>query len=120
MDEYGDVSGIITLHDLIEAIVGDLPDEDNIDEKSFRKMEDGSFEIDGKTPIFEINQYFQKEIIEDSIDNYATLAGFIIYLTKTLPEEGELVVYDDFTFEIVSVVGLKIDKVLMRKAPLLS
>ncbi len=115
IDEYGDVIGIITLHDLIEAIVGDLPDEDNIDEKSFTKLENGSYEIDGKTPIFEINQYFQKEIIEDSIDNYATLAGFIIYLTKTLPKVGEEVVYDDFIFRISAIDGLKIDKVVMQK-----
>jgi putative hemolysin len=113
IDEYGDVLGIITLHDLIEAIVGDLPDEDESDEKYIIENIDGSYEIDGRTLIYEINQYFQKEIIEDSIENYTTLAGFILYILKALPNEGDIVTYYDFTFKVIEVDGLKIDKVLM-------
>ena len=63
IDEYGGVVGILTLHDLIEAIVGDLPEEDEVDELSIFQRTDGSYLIDGKTLIFELNQFFQKEII---------------------------------------------------------
>src|SRR5690606_28082570 len=59
VDEYGSVKGIITLHDLIEAIVGDLPDEDETEEPHIFKRQDGSYLLEGKTLIYEINQYFQ-------------------------------------------------------------
>ena len=78
IDEYGSVVGIITLHDLIEAIVGDLPDEDEMDELDIIQRTDGSYLINGKTLIYELNQYFQREVIEDNISKYTTIAGFVL------------------------------------------
>jgi putative hemolysin len=111
IDEYGDVLGIITLHDLIEAIVGDLPDENESIDKSIIFKEEGYYIIDGKTPIFEINQFFQKEIIEDSIENYTTLAGFILFHLKSLPSQDDVVLYEHFTFKVIEIEGTKIEKV---------
>lgn len=113
VDEYGSVRGIITLHDLIEAIVGDLPDEDETDEMNIIRREDGSYLLNGKTTIFEINQYFSKEMIEDKIGNYSTVSGFMIDHLKTMPHTGDVVIYDNLKFEIMDMDGVRIDKVLM-------
>jgi putative hemolysin len=113
VDEYGSVRGIITLHDLIEAIVGDLPDEDETDEMNIIRREDGSYLLNGKTTIFEINQYFSKEMIEDNIGNYSTISGFMIDHLKTMPHAGDIVIYDNLKFEIMDMDGVRIDKVLM-------
>ena len=113
IDEYGGVAGIITLHDLIEAIVGDLPDEDESDEKDIIVREDGSWLINGKTLVYELNQYFQKEIIEDNISQYTTVAGFILEHLKAVPKSGDRVPYGHYSFEVMDIDGLRIDKVLM-------
>lgn len=115
IDEYGGVVGIITLHDLIEAIVGDLPEEDEIDELDITKREDGSYLINGKTLIFELNQYFQKEIIEDNISQYTTVAGFMLEHLKSIPIAGNNFEYENYYFEIMDVDGLRIDKILMKQ-----
>ncbi|MEN9997135.1 MAG: hypothetical protein RI922_125 [Bacteroidota bacterium] len=115
IDEYGGVVGIITLHDLIEAIVGDLPDEDEIDELDITKRDDGSYLINGKTLIFELNQYFQKEIIEDNISQYTTVAGFMLEHLKSIPVAGNNFEYENYYFEIMDVDGLRIDKILMKQ-----
>jgi putative hemolysin len=114
IDEYGGVVGIITLHDLIEAIVGDLPEEDEIDTLDIVLRTDGSYLINGKTLIFELNQYFQREIIEDNISLYTTVAGFMLDHLKSIPLAGNSVDYGNYYFEIVDIDGLRIDKILMR------
>jgi putative hemolysin len=116
VDEFGATKGIITLHDLTEAIVGDLPDEDEKDELNIIKRDDNSYLIDGKTLIFELNQYFQKEIIEDNISQYTTISGFIISKLQSMPNTSDKVSYENYEFEIIDMDGVRIDKVLMTKA----
>jgi putative hemolysin len=116
VDEFGATKGIITLHDLTEAIVGDLPDEDEKDELNIIKRDDNSYLIDGKTLIFELNQYFQKEIIEDNISQYTTISGFIISKLQSMPNTSDKVNYENYEFEIIDMDGVRIDKVLMTKA----
>jgi putative hemolysin len=114
IDEFGGVIGIITLHDLIEAIVGDLPDEDESDGEDIIQRTDGSYLINGKTLIFELNQFFQREIIEDNIAQYTTLAGFILNHIQRIPQPGDHFEMGSYYFEIVDIDGLRIDKVLFR------
>jgi putative hemolysin len=113
LDEYGGFIGIITLHDLVEGIIGELPEED--DEASVRivSRQDNTFLIDGKTPLFELNKYFQKEIIEQNHQHYTTVAGFILDKLKALPKVGDKIVFENTTFEVVDIDGRRIDKVLM-------
>ncbi len=113
VDEYGSVRGIVTLHDLIEGIVGDLPDDDETEDEYIVKREDGSYLINGRTPIYELNQFFLKEIIEDKIAVYSTLSGFMIHHLKAMPHAGDVVKYDNFEFEIMDMDGVRIDQVLM-------
>jgi putative hemolysin len=109
------VIGIVTLHDLIEAIVGDLPDEDEIDTQDIVQRTDGSYLINGKTLIFELNQFFQREVIEDQVSLYTTVAGFMLEQLKDIPKAGDALEYGTYYFEIMDIDGLRIDKVLMKQ-----
>lgn len=113
VDEFGSVKGIITLHDLIEAIVGNLPDEDEIDEQHIVKREDGTYLINGRTPVFELNQYFSLQVIHENIHNYSTVAGFMMDHLKTIPHAGDFIEVEGYRFEIVDMDGVRIDKLLM-------
>jgi putative hemolysin len=117
VDEFGSVHGIITLHDLIEAIVGDLPDEDEIDEQHIVLREDGTYLINGRTPVFELNQYFSLPVIQENINHYSTVAGFMMDHLKAIPHAGDFVVVEGYRFEIVDMDGVRIDKVLMSATP---
>ena len=114
IDEYGGLLGIITLHDLIEAIVGDLPDEEDDDAEKIIEREDGTFLIDGRTPLYEFNKYFNKEIIEFNHSQYTTLAGFMMDQLQTMPKSGDSFVYDNYKFEVMDVDGRRIDKILLE------
>lgn len=115
VDEFGSVRGIITLHDLIEAIVGDLPDEDETEESHIIKRDDGSYLLNGRTLIYELNHYFEKEIIENKSNHYVTVSGFLMDHLKSMPRAGDRVNYKNFRFEIMDMDGVRIDKVLMAQ-----
>lgn len=114
IDEYGGLLGIITLHDLIEAIVGDLPDEEDDEDEKIVERDNGTFLIDGRTPLFEFNKYFSKEIIELNHSQYTTIAGFMMDQLKAMPKAGDSFFYDNYKFEIMDIDGRRIDKVLLE------
>lgn len=111
VDEYGGIEGVITLHDLFEAILGDLPEED--EENNIFKRDDGSFLINGKTAIIEINQYFGYELIEKEPSRYTTISGFVLDELKHVPVTGEKMIVGKLRIEIVDMDGLRIDKLLV-------
>jgi len=111
VDEYGGIEGVITLYDLFEAIVGDLPEED--EEINILKREDGSYLINGKTTIIEINQYFNRDIIEKDHARYTTISGFILDKLRTIPQTGQRINVEDLQIEVVDMDGLRIDKLLL-------
>ena len=115
VDEFGSFRGIITLHDLIEAIVGDLPDEDETDVPLIAHRYDGSYLIDGRTLIFELNQFFQREVVVSNPSLYTTISGFILSQLQELPKEGDIINALGVRFEIVDMDGVRIDKILMKE-----
>lgn len=114
VDEYGTFQGIITLQDLIEGIVGDMPESDE-EETEIVQREDGSYLVNGNIGIRDLNSFFDDTIIELDDDEYVTLAGFIIYHMEYIPEVAEKFNYNGFSFEIVDKDANRIDKVLMEK-----
>lgn len=114
IDEYGAMKGMVTLHDLTEAIMGDLPDEDETDEPAVILRDDKSFLVNGQLLVYELNQYFRKEVIPDAPTQYTTIAGFLIQQLQRLPEEGEKVVVAHTEYEVIDLDGTKIDKVILR------
>lgn len=114
VDEYGSFQGIITIQDMIEGIVGDMPENEE-EEKEIVQRTDGSYLVNGNISIRDLNYYFDDVIIELNDDEYVTLAGFIIYHMEYIPEVAEKLNYNNFTFEIVDKDANRIDKVLMVK-----
>ncbi len=113
LDEYGGFIGVITLHDLVEGIIGELPEEDDEASERIVARPDDTFLVDGKTPLFELNKYFKKEILEQNHHQYTTVAGFILDRLKAIPKVGDTVEFENTMFEVVDIDGRRIDKVLM-------
>jgi putative hemolysin len=117
IDEFGGTEGIITLHDLMEVIIGDLPDEDEETGGNIVMSSEGQYLVNGRTLIYEINQYFQDDVIEDNSAEYTTLSGFILSTLGHLPKTGEKFLSESgFEFQVVDMDGVRIDKVMMRKS----
>jgi putative hemolysin len=112
IDEYGSFMGVITLHDLIEGIVGDLPEEEEDRHEIIVKRSDETFLIDGRATIFEINNFFGEEILEPN-PHYSTVAGYVIDQMKTMPEVGDQFENDFFFIEVIDLDGRRIDKILL-------
>jgi len=113
VDEYGGFLGIITLHDLIEGIVGELPDEEEKDvHDKIVLRDDETYLIDGRTTIFELNNYFGEEILETN-PHFSTIAGYVIDYLKTMPDAGDKFENDIFIVEVIDLDGRRIDKVLL-------
>jgi len=113
VDEYGDVEGLVTLYDILEAIVGDLPPEELEESKVFKRG-DGSYLIDGSINIEEFKSIFKiKELPDEDTSNYQTLAGFIMTYLGEIPETAYKFRWNDLQFEIMDLDGFHIDKVMV-------
>lgn len=112
VNEYGVTEGLITLHDLIENIIGEFPEIDNNEEVQIIKRDDGSLLVDGELKSDELKKLLNLEKLPYE-SGYATLAGFIIYTIHTIPKPGDNFIYKDIKFEIVDMDGNRIDKVLI-------
>jgi len=114
VDEYGSVEGLITLNDILEGIVGDIPGIDEMDEPNAIKRKDGSWLIDSGYSIDRFKELFEIEDLDEE-GNFATLAGFILSYLNKIPETGEEFSWKNFDFEILDMDGHHIDKVLVMK-----
>jgi len=114
VDEYGSIEGIITLHDILEAIVGDLPDADELHEPDIVKREDGSLLVNGSMEVYDLNRELKQEVFPMDADNYVTLAGFVSYTLGKLPAAGDKLQVSGFEFEIVDMDGFRVDKVILK------
>jgi len=114
VDEYGDVEGVVTVADVLEAVVGDMPERRLGEEPAIVRRQDGSMLMDGLLAIDEVKLALGLESLPEET-GYHTLAGFILAQLGRVPEEGQTVVYDGWRFEVVDMDGRRIDKVLVRR-----
>ncbi len=115
VDEYGSTQGIVTASDLLEAIVGTLPSNyDHDDQLKIVQRGDGSWLVDGRTPIEEIHLAIGLQDISADED-FDTIAGFLLEQIKKAPKEGMAHEVLGYRFEIVDMDGLRIDKLLITK-----
>ena len=99
VDEYGKVSGLVTIEDVLEQIVGDIDDEhDYEDEENIRQHGKERFTVKSRTSIDEFVDYFKIEILQD---DYETIGGFVTKLLGHVPEKGEEVKYGELTFKVM-------------------
>jgi putative hemolysin len=115
VDEYGEVLGIVTIQDLLEALTGAFTPKDPEDVWA-KQRKDGSWLLDGLIPIPELKDRLGlKAVPEERRGRYHTLGGMMLWLMGKLPKAGEVVIWEDWQFEIVDVDGNRIDKVLATK-----
>jgi len=112
MDEYGGTSGLVTVEDLIEEIVGEIFDDDEGDEKKIVELPDGSVIMDGRIGIEEAGAYFETPIPEGK---YETLGGFILHLVRKIPAAGEKIHFDNLEMTIEAADERCIGKIRMKK-----
>ena len=113
VDEYGSLLGLITLNDILEAIVGDIPQAD-IQDYEIVTREDGSFLVDGQIPFYDFLSKFEKtDYIDEDEHDFDTLAGFILHELERIPHTGDLLDWKEFHFEIVDMDSHRIDKILV-------
>ncbi|MGC4396109.1 hemolysin family protein [Hydrogenophaga sp. T2] len=117
IDEYGEVQGIVTLQDLIEAITGEFQPRDPETSWAMQR-EDGSWLLDGHIPVPELKDRLALDRVPDEErGRYHTLSGMLMLLTGRLPREGDHAVWEGWRLEIVDMDGRTIDKVLARRLP---
>jgi putative hemolysin len=113
VDEYGEVQGMITVRDVLEAITGEFSTEIEADSWAVRRQ-DGSWLFDGLIPILELKDRLGlKDLPEEDRGRYNTLAGMIMLLLGRLPEEADAVEWEGWRFEVVDLDGKRVDKVLV-------
>jgi len=113
VDEYGSLLGLITLNDILEAIIGDIAQPD-IQDYEIKEREDGTFLVDAQIPFYDFLARFHKgDWLTDSDNDFDTLAGFILSELEHIPGSGEKLEWRGFTFEIVDMDAQRIDKVLV-------
>jgi len=117
-DEYGDVVGLVTLHDILEAIVGDVRIPGEPEETPVVVREDGSWLIDGSVPIEEVRDTLGvKSFPGEAEGHYRTVAGLIMYALNRMPATGDRVIIGDLRYEVVDMDGNRVDKVMVTRAP---
>lgn len=99
VDEYGSVSGLVTIEDILEEIVGEIEDETDIDESqdNIQKLSDSQYNIRALTPIEDFNTYFNTQLNDEAFD---TIGGLVIQKFTRLPKKGESVRLGDFDFKV--------------------
>lgn len=114
VDEYGNIEGLVSLTDILEAIVGDIPAVDELYESEITKRDDGSWLIDGAVSIDEFKEYFKiRKMPGEKSGGYNTLAGFVVYKLEKIPGTGDAFEWDNFRFEVADMDGNRVDKVLL-------
>lgn len=114
IDEYGGLLGIVTLFDLMEAIIGDVPAGD-MQEDAIIEREDGSWLVDGLLPIDELKELLKISHLEGEKEfGYQTLGGYVMAQLGEIPNTGQTVEVNDCRFEIVDMDGRRVDKVMIH------
>lgn len=113
VNEYGTLEGMITLNDILEAIVGDVPDSGQ-EEYEIVEREDGSFLVDAQIQFYNFLSYFNRADWQNQDEqDFDTVAGFVLHELEHIPVTGERFEWREFKFEIIDMDGQRIDKVMV-------
>ncbi len=111
-DEYGSVSGLVTLEDLLEELVGEIADEYDTEEPEIEQVSEGRYRVDGKLSIGEVNEILDVELPDEEWD---TVGGLMLGLLGQIPDQGEDVTYQHLRFTAEQVNGRRISKILITR-----
>jgi magnesium and cobalt transporter len=110
-DEYGGTSGLISIEDILEEIVGDIKDEHDVEETLIQTLDDGAVLVDARVDIEDLEEYLHIELPEG---DYESVGGFIINLMGKVPHVGEVIGFEPLEFRIEKADQRKIEKVTVR------
>ena len=113
VNEYGDIDGMVTLTDVLEAIVGDLPALDVDGEPEAMQREDGSWLLDGMMSVDELQMLLDLDELPDDSDDYDTVGGLLMAQLGRIPAVGDKFEWHDIRFEVMDMDGHRVDKVLV-------
>ena len=114
VDEYGQISGAVTIEDVLEQIVGEIEDEHDVDDDSFvKQLEPNTFHVKANTTIEDFNEYFATEFSDEEFD---TIGGLVLHQLGHLPERGERIVFADMSFEVLNAESRRIRLLKIEKA----
>jgi putative hemolysin len=114
IDEYGGIEGLVTLNDLMEAIVGGLPSLEDQDEPMIIQRQDGSWLLDGLLDINDVKDLLRwTSLPQEATGDFHTLGGFVMHYLGYIPRSGEQFVLKGLCFEVVDMDGPRVDKVLV-------
>ncbi len=115
-DEFGGIEGLLTLNDLMEAIVGDLPSAEDQEEPLVIQREDGSWLLDGSLDIGDFKALVDREELPDEVSGgYHTIGGFVMHQLGRIPMAGEHFRWDGLSFEVMDMDGKRVDKILVAE-----
>jgi putative hemolysin len=114
VDEYGSIQGLVTSHDLLSAIAGELHEEHQSPTPSVICREDGSYLVDGRCDLTELEDALGLKLDRDEVD-FHTAAGLALEAFKRLPRDGEITTWANWRIEVVDMDGPRIDKLLFKK-----
>ena len=119
VDEFGGTSGIVTLEDIVEEVIGDIKDEfDESTDSNIKKLHDGSYIVEGTTPLNDFTKTLNlmSDHFDEVREDAETVAGLILELYGRIPKGGDVITYEQFTFRVLSVKNNRIEKVKLEVA----
>ncbi len=118
VDEYGIIQGLVTISDIIEVIVGDIPSLSEPEENTLVQRADGSWLVDGALSIDDFKAHFKiPRLPAEARGDYHTVGGFIMSYLERIPATGDRFDWENWHFEILDMDGNRIDKVLLNSPP---
>jgi putative hemolysin len=118
VDEYGDFQGVVTLEDLLEALVGELPSPGQDEEPAVTQRDDGSWLIDGMLSIDDLKDAVGiTHLPDEDAGSYQTVAGLVLDRLRRIPKAADTFQVGEYRFEVVDMDGRRVDKVLISRLP---
>lgn len=114
VDEWGGTSGLVTLEDIVEEVMGEIRDPYDIENSPVSKLNNGSFIVDGKISIYDLEEEIEGMSFPEDRD-YDTLGGLILDSLEDIPKEGQLVIHDEWRIKVLDLDGNRITKVQISK-----
>ncbi len=114
VDEYGSIRGLLSLTNILEAIVGDIPTINELEAQEIKKREDGTYLVDGLVPIDEFKEYFTiKKLPDERFGVFHTAGGFVMHRLGHIPVSGDKFEIGNYRFEVMDMDGNRVDKILI-------